>query len=284
MRFIHSDNREPNQSEDYSEARIKRLLLDARNASMLGHRLAMLNIEGQHRLAQYRSHYNPNQPRVPAGHPDGGQWTSEGGGAAHVSAPSTSEQPTPAWLDLLTKGVNGDPAAPNVQQVALQVDMSDAMTGISTIDDTTKALTEILVRTFETMEWVGLSPARFGTALHVAFALQVRFAGLPGIGLGDVETTFSLEPNARYGSKGSIRTDVILRNAAGEIIAIYDVKTGNADLSERRVNEILRKTRAAPGTPVIQLHLTRGPSRKAEETGNDLARRYASLQLNMRRI
>src|SRR6266508_514177 len=23
-------------------------------------------------------HYNPNQPRVPAGHPDGGQWTSEG--------------------------------------------------------------------------------------------------------------------------------------------------------------------------------------------------------------
>ena len=24
-------------------------------------------------------HYNPNQPRVPAGHHDGGQWTSEGG-------------------------------------------------------------------------------------------------------------------------------------------------------------------------------------------------------------
>jgi hypothetical protein len=27
------------------------------------------------------SHYNPNQPRVPAGHHDGGQWTSAGGGA-----------------------------------------------------------------------------------------------------------------------------------------------------------------------------------------------------------
>ena len=24
-------------------------------------------------------HYNPNQLRVPAGHHDGGQWTSEGG-------------------------------------------------------------------------------------------------------------------------------------------------------------------------------------------------------------
>jgi hypothetical protein len=24
-----------------------------------------------------RGHYNPNQPRVPAGNPDGGQWTDE---------------------------------------------------------------------------------------------------------------------------------------------------------------------------------------------------------------
>jgi hypothetical protein len=279
MKYSDSNDRERNSPEDYSEARIKRLLLDAHNAALLPHRLAMLNIEGQHRLALYRSHYNPNQPRVPAGHPDGGQWTSESGGAAHISA----FQPTPTWSELLTGGASGNLASPNVQQVVLHVDMSNGMTGISTIDETTKALTEILARTFETMEWVGLSPARFGTALHVAFALQVRFAGLPGIGPGDVETTFSLEPDAGYGSRGSIRTDVVLRNAAGEIIAVYDVKTGNADLSPRRVREILEKTQAAPGTPIIQLHLTRGPSRKAQEMGLDPARGYASLQLNMRR-
>ena len=29
--------------------------------------------------------YRPDQPRVPAGNPDGGQWTSEGGGTAAVS-------------------------------------------------------------------------------------------------------------------------------------------------------------------------------------------------------
>jgi hypothetical protein len=28
-----------------------------------------------------RSGYDPNQPRVPAGNPDGGQWTSSGGGS-----------------------------------------------------------------------------------------------------------------------------------------------------------------------------------------------------------
>ncbi len=30
------------------------------------------------RKALHPSHYDPNQPRVPAGHPDGGQWTSDG--------------------------------------------------------------------------------------------------------------------------------------------------------------------------------------------------------------
>jgi hypothetical protein len=29
----------------------------------------------------YSNHYNPNQPRVPSGHPDGGQWTREASGS-----------------------------------------------------------------------------------------------------------------------------------------------------------------------------------------------------------
>ena len=35
--------------------------------------------------------YNPDQPRVPAGNPDGGQWTSEGGDAP-PTAPRVSSQ------------------------------------------------------------------------------------------------------------------------------------------------------------------------------------------------
>jgi hypothetical protein len=34
------------------------------------------------RILSRRSHYDPNQPRVPAGHPDGGQWTRVGGASA----------------------------------------------------------------------------------------------------------------------------------------------------------------------------------------------------------
>jgi hypothetical protein len=29
-----------------------------------------------------RGHYDPNQPRVPAGNPKGGQWADKGGGGA----------------------------------------------------------------------------------------------------------------------------------------------------------------------------------------------------------
>jgi hypothetical protein len=56
----------------------ERLLLDAQSARGLVHRLALIDAEAQHRLAQHRSHFNPDQPRVPTGNPDGGQWTSTG--------------------------------------------------------------------------------------------------------------------------------------------------------------------------------------------------------------
>jgi hypothetical protein len=88
---------ERNALGDSSEARTKRLLLDAHRASMLAHRLALIDIEGQFRLAQFRSHYNPNEPRVPKGHPDGGQWTREATGAAAMPASQLGEQLTPTW-------------------------------------------------------------------------------------------------------------------------------------------------------------------------------------------
>jgi hypothetical protein len=87
---------------------------------------------------------------------------------------------------------------------------------------------------------------------------MVRVAGFPGIGFFDVETTFSLEVDAYYGAKGSIRTDVVVRNDAGEIIAIYDVKTGATGLSDSRVRELRAKTRTGPTVPIIELNLVRG--------------------------
>jgi hypothetical protein len=68
-------------ADEMSRARTARLLQDAQNAAALPHRLALLDIETKHLIAAHQSHYNPNQPRVPGGHPDGGQWTSGGAGA-----------------------------------------------------------------------------------------------------------------------------------------------------------------------------------------------------------
>jgi hypothetical protein len=94
-------------------------------------------------------------------------------------------------------------------------------------------------------------------AVHRAFALAVRAQGLEGIGYFDVETTFSLSAGARYGSEDSIRTDVVLKNEAGEIIAIYDVKTGRRGISEERAAELRAKTRTGPEVPIIELNTRR---------------------------
>lgn len=44
-------------------------------------------VEAKHaQLARaFKAGFNPNQPRVPAGNPDGGQWTGSGGGGSSSS-------------------------------------------------------------------------------------------------------------------------------------------------------------------------------------------------------
>ena len=66
-------------SDEIAQARIQRLLSGSQAA--LRDALALRHMHALHRIALQHSHYNPNQPRVPAGHPDGGQWTRVGGGA-----------------------------------------------------------------------------------------------------------------------------------------------------------------------------------------------------------
>ena len=63
-------------SDEIAQARIQRLLSGSQAA--LRGALALRHMHALHRIAFHHSHYNPNQPRVPAGHPDGGQWTKGG--------------------------------------------------------------------------------------------------------------------------------------------------------------------------------------------------------------
>ena len=72
MQDPYSDNaKQFGPFDENSSTRIERLLRDAKNAAALRHALAMIDIEGAHRLAWLRSHFNRDQPRVPAGHPEG---------------------------------------------------------------------------------------------------------------------------------------------------------------------------------------------------------------------
>lgn len=148
---------------------------------------------------------------------------------------------------------------------------SGFLTGIPTIDDTSQALSDALIRVMEKLDYLPeMSPQQYGTAVHVAFGIEVGKLGLPGV--GDIERSFSLDDSdPRYGLLGTIRTDVVLRNIQGDIIAIYDVKTGDAGMSRSRADKLREKTSAAPNTPVFELNVLRGPSRKYQRLLRDRA-------------
>ena len=65
----------------------------------------------------------------------------------------------------------------------MTIDYSDALTGDSMIDDTTKALCEKFADVMHKMDFIPTwTPQVYGTAVHTAFGNAVRFAGLEGIG------------------------------------------------------------------------------------------------------
>lgn len=105
------------------------------------------------------------------------------------------------------------------------------------IDGTTDALVAILAAVDAAIPG-GVGPL-YGIAVHVAFANAVRAANLPGVGTIGAEQSFSLNDVANYGTDGSIRTDVSLWDDAHEnAIAIYDLKTGGARLSNARADQL----------------------------------------------
>lgn len=142
--------------------------------------------------------------------------------------------------------------------------VNNAQTGLSTVDERTESLKTILERVVNSRA-EGSGP-EYGTAIHTDFAKAVRSENLRGIGRKGVEQTFGQdpdEPNVPYGTKGSVRTDIVLRNDAEDVIAIYDVKTGSANLGPRRVQELRMKTGASSMVPIIEMHIRRGLSLKA---------------------
>jgi hypothetical protein len=107
----------------------------------------------------------------------------------------------------------------------------------------------------------GLSPRAYGTLVHTGFAAAVRLSQIPGIGFNDVETSFRLGiDDPPYGLRGSVRTDVLLRDDVGDIAAIYDVKTGAREPDPARVRALRLQTGVGSNIPVIEMSIIRGLS------------------------
>jgi len=100
----------------------------------------------------------------------------------------------------------------------------------------------------------GTLPNVFGIAVHVDFGRRVRNLDLSGIGRTGVEHSLSRDDYNEYGAAGTVRTDVLLLDRFRRPVAIYDVKTGNARLTARRIQE-LRNAAGAGDIPVIELRL-----------------------------
>lgn len=213
--------------------------------------IAALRVESaflRHAYVRLKSGFDPGQPRIPAGSPGGGQWTTGGPNALR-------DDP------VVISDANPDPVRPGAQYAQTMVVIKPAaITNDQRIDDTTVKLTTTLGHAMDIVEPTpGLSPQAYGRMVHEHFADMVRVAGLPGIARDDVETTFG---GAYYGAKGSIRTDVVLRNDAGEVIAIYDVKTGDATIGAMRAAELRTKVGVDNRVPILELQAIHGVDRK----------------------
>ena len=240
--------------------------------------------------------YDPNQPRVPAGHPDGGQWTEMGTHTRAVT-PVTRSHDHQAFFGGFRHGDvhfdGADARAFSRTNYAAAIDRYDAQpsvevlringAGVGTnlawrryaevgglssedqheVDETTEILSKLLARINGTVARVpGLTPQAYGMLVHTQFAIAVKALQLPQhlrhLTL-QVEQSFDLSGPTRYGQPRSIRTDVILRNAQGVIIAIYDVKTGDAEMRPSTEQKYREYTKVNPSVRLFILRANRGP-------------------------
>ena len=136
-------------------------------------------------------------------------------------------------------------------------------TGDPRVDGKTDAIVDVLSEVVQTCD-PGQGPL-YGIEVHTKFAARMRELDLPGIGRHGIEQSFSAGDLVRYGLDGSVRTDVIFRDgrtSAAPVRAIWDIKTGKAQLSLARARELRRNVGVDHSVPVIEVHLSRGNSVK----------------------
>jgi len=216
--------------------------------------------------------FDPDQPRD-----DLGKWTDGGGTTAGGEGTSSGNQVFAVFSDLASfplatriaqifgNGSTNESEAV-LQPVAAQIVYSNAITGDERIDSTTEKLSDTLKNVMNVFEFIPYdTPRAYGTAVHSAFGAAVMAKNLEGV---EVELSYKNNIEVTYGEQGSVRADVALRSVSGEVIAIYDLKTGGAVVSPSRANELRSHFSASRYVPVIELHALRGSRIKHATVGS----------------
>ena len=135
-----------------------------------------------------------------------------------------------------------------MQHMAGEKPTAPITTGDPYIDGTLSTLNDLALQALST-SGEGRGPV-FGTKVHFEFSTLVN-----GLGRTDLftEQSFSFSGLVAYGADGSIRTDVILGKDSTRPVAIFDLKTGSARLTQARADEIRARFPGFKG-PIIGIY------------------------------
>ena len=230
------------------------------------------------RISYLASKFDQNQPRIPAGSPDGGQWGDGGQGNRPAfpllppyldHARQAAIYSLEAALDYYNKWSpqNSAEATAIVSFQARQFTLGAGeqldLINTTRLDRAETAvvcprLAEVQSRTDLAAQLIeknypGLTPQDFGNAVHYNVSKQIRGLNDPNF-RAEVSSIKSLEVN--YGRPRSIRIDVLEQTNRGFYCA-YDIKTGKAGLSLARASEIANNTYAIWGRiqPIVVVEI-----------------------------
>jgi hypothetical protein len=219
----------------------------------------------------YRYHYDPNQPRVPQGNHDGGQWTDGGGSepiqkafyvAPAIYAARTGIQAALALFTWLSLRNSHDKQAVIAFKAREYHPVSEGvldlehvkLLGRDEVGDACKRFEEVQKLTDEAATKVKqtaphLAAPDYGTAVHSYIKKEIDKEQNADF-RAEVSYLKSQEEKV-YGRKDSIRIDVLEKVKDGTV-CVYDIKTGRRGLSVPRIAEIAKNVFGAyPGTSRI---------------------------------
>lgn len=104
-----------------------------------------------------------------------------------------------------------------------------------------QAWTDQAAQLYQPDRWL-LGPQGFGIKVHGWVAERVRAIRASGAG-DDLRAEYSIDPNlnddpAVYGTRGTLRLDVLEYRPESGLACVYDIKTGNAELTASRILQI----------------------------------------------